>query len=72
MQTLESTKLTVILNEPGVEKDQKQTIATIIANPEEAQILALGDVIQSFAPETTVCASVLKTEQVSYTRTEEA
>ncbi|KAF1298344.1 hypothetical protein BAU15_13790 [Enterococcus sp. JM4C] len=72
MQTLESTKLTVVMMVPGVEKTEKQTIATIAPNPAEEQILALGDILVSFAPVATVCESVIKTEQVSYKKTEEA
>ncbi|EOL44092.1 hypothetical protein RV11_GL001839 [Enterococcus phoeniculicola] len=66
MKTLDSTKLTVVLKEPGVEKTKKQNLANITPNPEEAQIFDLGDILASFAPDATICESVIKTEQVSY------
>ena len=71
MKTLESTKLTVVLKEPGVEKSKKQSLANIKPNPEESQIFDLGDILASFAPDTTICESVIKTEEVSYTKEEE-
>ena len=63
MERLESTKLSVELMEVGKEKPTKQAFSNVKANPTEAQVIKLGEVIVAIAPQDTKLDSVVKTEQ---------
>lgn len=63
---LESTKLTIYFTNLETEEEYRQTIGSIIPNPEDEKVLALGDVFQLLTPKEVKFASVLKTEATSY------
>ncbi|MDA3973991.1 hypothetical protein PF023_08035 [Enterococcus thailandicus] len=63
---LESTKLTIYFANLETEEEYRQTIGSIIPNPEDEKVLALGDIFQLLTPKEVKFASVLKTEATSY------
>lgn len=66
MKQLESTKLSVYMQELGQEKLTKQNFSHIAANPDEGKIMELGNIMTALAPEDTALDSVLKTEATRY------
>ncbi|MBO0481456.1 hypothetical protein [Candidatus Enterococcus courvalinii] len=63
---LESTKLTIYFTNLEAEEEYRQTIGSIIPNPEDEKVLALGEIFQLLTPKEVKFASVLKTEATSY------
>ncbi|MGX7195755.1 DUF1659 domain-containing protein [Enterococcus olivae] len=68
MKAHNQTKLTVQLAQDGEEKMVKQTFANVIADSDEADILALGDIIAELAPETVALESVIETVEFEYNK----
>lgn len=68
MKAHNQTKLTVQLAQDGEEKMVKQTFANVIADSDEADILALGDIIAELAPETATLESVIETVEFEYNK----
>lgn len=68
MKAHNQTKLTVQLAQDGEEKLVKQTFANVIADSDEADILALGDIIAELAPETAALESVIETVEFEYNK----
>lgn len=70
MKNLEKTRLTVELSQPGDDKTIKQNFNDVIAEPDEASVLALGETMANLAPEENELAVV--TETVEYSHVQEA
>jgi len=70
MKNLEQTKLSVELSQPDDDKTIKQNFSDVVAEPDEAAILSLGEAIASLAPEENELAFV--TETVEYSHVQEA
>lgn len=68
MKLHNQTKLTVQLAQDGEEKLIKQPFAHVIADPSEADILALGTVIATLAPETVELDSIIETVEFEYNK----
>lgn len=66
MAGIESTKLSVELLPLGEEKVKKQSFGDVIANPTEENILKLGTIFHTLAPEDTTFVGVTKTEVSRY------
>lgn len=66
MNSLESTKLVVVIQEDDKEKPTRLNFANVIPDPSEEKILALGDVMLDLAPVDTLFDSIIKTEQTRY------
>ncbi|WP_207942096.1 hypothetical protein DOK78_002975 [Enterococcus sp. DIV2402] len=68
MKTHSQTKLTVQFTQEGEDKTLKQNFANVIADPTEAQVLALGDVVASLAPDTVTLDTVIETVEYEYNK----
>lgn len=68
MKTHSQTTLTVQLTKEGEDQAIKQHFANVVAEPTEAQILALGDVVASLAPETVTLDTVIETVAYEYNK----
>ncbi len=66
MRTQIQTKLTVQLMKEGDDKLIKQNFANVVAAPDEAAILSLGNIIASLAPAETELDSVVETVSYQY------
>ncbi|MBX8935308.1 hypothetical protein [Enterococcus gilvus] len=58
-----STKLQVQLSVPGVEKLKKVTFQNVVDNPDEAEILKLGQLMKELDVEGTLLDGVIITSQ---------
>jgi len=58
-----STKLQVQLSVPGVEKLKKVTFQNVVDNPDEAEILKLGQLMKELDAEGTLLDGVIITSQ---------
>lgn len=66
MRAHKQTKLTVQLAQEGEEKLIRQGFTNVKENVEEADILALGEIVSNLAPETIETASVIETVEYQY------
>lgn len=66
MNSLESTRLAVVMQEEDKDKATRISFGNIIDDPAEEKILALGDLVTALAPEETQLDSIVKTEQTRY------
>ncbi|WP_438734157.1 hypothetical protein [Enterococcus sp. AZ128] len=63
-----STKLQVHLSLPGVEKLKKVTFANIVDEPDEAEIIKLGEILTELDQEGTLLNGVIITSQSRVTK----
>ena len=63
-----STKLQVQLSVPGVEKLKKVTFSNIVENPEEAEIIKLGEIMTELDQDDTLLDGVIITSQSRVTK----
>ncbi|WP_302828266.1 hypothetical protein [Enterococcus raffinosus] len=63
-----STKLQVQLSVPGVEKLKKITFSNVVENPEEAEIIKLGEIMTELDQDGTLLDGVIITSQSRVTK----
>jgi len=63
-----STKLQVQLSVPGVEKLKKITFSNVVDNPEEAEIIKLGEIMTELDQDGTLLDGVIITSQSRVTK----
>ena len=63
-----STKLQVHLCIPGVEKLKKVTFSNVVENPEEAEIIKLGEIMTELDQDDTLLDGVIITSQSRVTK----
>ncbi|GAA2930879.1 hypothetical protein ACHEVJ_06480 [Enterococcus raffinosus] len=63
-----STKLQVQLSVPGVEKLKKITFSNVVDNPEEAEIIKLGEIMTELDQDDTLLDGVIITSQSRVTK----
>jgi hypothetical protein len=63
-----STKLQVHLSVPGVEKLKKVTFSNVVENPEEAEIIQLGEIMTELDQDGTLLDGVIITSQSRVTK----
>ena len=63
-----STKLQVQLSVPGVEKLKKITFSNFVDNPEEAEIIKLGEIMTELDQDDTLLDGVIITSQSRVTK----
>ncbi|WP_437435505.1 hypothetical protein, partial [Enterococcus raffinosus] len=63
-----STKLQVHLSIPGVEKLKKVTFSNVVENPEEAEIIKLGEIMTELDQDGTLLDGVIITSQSRVTK----
>ena len=63
-----STKLQVQLSIPGVEKLKKVTFSNVVENPEEAEIIKLGEIMTELDQDGTLLDGVIITSQSRVTK----
>ena len=63
-----STKLQVQLSVPGVEKLKKITFSNVVDNPEEAEIIKLGEIMTELDQDNTLLDGVIITSQSRVTK----
>ena len=63
-----STKLQVQLSVPGVEKLKKITFSNVVDNPEEAEIIQLGEIMTELDQDDTLLDGVIITSQSRVTK----
>ena len=63
-----STKLQVHLSVPGVEKLKKVTFSNVVDNPEEAEIIQLGEIMTELDQDGTLLDGVIITSQSRVTK----
>ncbi|MFV0557836.1 MAG: hypothetical protein ACK5MW_04265 [Enterococcus sp.] len=68
MKTHLKTGLGIMIQTDGEEKLASQTFSNIVDGIEEAQALALGDIVQTLLPQESSVVSVVETKQVEYVK----
>lgn len=63
-----ATKLQVHLSLPGVEKLKKVTFSNVVDNPDEAEIIKLGDILAEVDQDGTLLDGVIITSQSRVTK----
>ncbi|MDT2523751.1 hypothetical protein [Enterococcus raffinosus] len=63
-----ATKLQVHLSLPGVEKLKKVTFSNVVDNPDEAEIIKLGDILAELDQDGTLLDGVIITSQSRVTK----